>query len=178
MSGIIVYKSKYGATKKYAEWISEETGFPCVSVKEADIDKVAENDIVIVGGAVYASGITCVPFLKKNINKLKDKKIIVYTCAASRYEKKFADALIEMNMKYELKGIPVYYCRGAFDLKNMTFADRTLCKMLRKAVAKKDPKDWELWESALMECKEDEACDWTDKSYIGPVLEAVNNAAT
>lgn len=178
MSGIIVYKSKYGATKKYAEWISEETGFPCVSVKEADIDKVAENDIIIVGGAVYASGITCVPFLKKNINKLKDKKIIVYTCAASPYEKKFADALIEMNMKDELKGIPVYYCRGAFDLKNMTFADRTLCKMLRKAVAKKDPKDWELWESALMECKEDEACDWTDKSYIGPVLEAVNNAAT
>ena len=36
--------------------------------------------------------------------------------------------------------------------------------MLRKAVAKKDPKDWELWEGALMECKEDEGCDWTDKS--------------
>ncbi len=27
MKGIIVYKSKYGATKKYAQWLREETGF-------------------------------------------------------------------------------------------------------------------------------------------------------
>ena len=54
MNGIIIYKSKYGATKKYAEWLSEATGFPCVSTKEADINKVAECDVVIVGGGVYA----------------------------------------------------------------------------------------------------------------------------
>ena len=172
MKGIVVYKSKYGASKKYAEWISEATGFSCVSVKEADTSKLAEYDTIIVGGGVYASGIACVPFLRKNIDRLKGKKIIVYTCAASPYDKKFADALIDMNMKDELKGIPVFYCRGAFDMKNMSFADRTLCKMLRKAVAKKDPKDWELWESALMECKEDESCDWTDKKYIEPIVKA------
>lgn len=172
MKGIIIYKSKYGAAKKYAEWISEATGFPCVTTKEADMNKVSECDVVIVGGGVYASGISCIPFLKKNIGKLKGKKVLVYTCAASPYDKKFYDALIDMNMKDELKGIPVFYCRGAFDLKAMTFADRTLCKMLRKAVAKKDPKDWELWESALMECKEDEACDWTDKAYIEPIIKA------
>ncbi|MCR4703180.1 MAG: flavodoxin domain-containing protein [Saccharofermentans sp.] len=176
MTGIIVYKSKYGATEKYAKWLSEETGYPCVPVKEADINEVARNDIIIVGGGVYASGITCIPFLKKNLNRLKGKKIIVYTCAASPYDKKFFDALIEMNMKDDLKDIPVFYCRGAFDLKNMSFADRTLCRMLRKAVAKKEPKDRELWEGALMECKEDEACDWTDRSYIKPILEAVQNA--
>ena len=27
MKGIILYKSKYGATKRYAQWLSEETGF-------------------------------------------------------------------------------------------------------------------------------------------------------
>ena len=55
----------------------------------------------------------------------------------------------------------------------MSFTDRTLCKMLRKAVAKKDPKDRELWEGALMECKEDEGFDWTDKSYLEPIIEAI-----
>lgn len=25
MSGIVIYQSKYGATERYAEWISEET---------------------------------------------------------------------------------------------------------------------------------------------------------
>ena len=173
MKGIIIYKTKYGATKKYAEWLSEATGFPFVSTKEADMDKVSSCDVVIVGGGVYASGISCTSFLKKNIGRLKDKKILVYTCAASPYDKKLVDAVIEMNMKDELKGIPVFYCRGAFDMKAMSFTDRTLCKMLRKAVAKKDPKDWELWEGALMECKEDEGCDWTDKAYLEPLLEAI-----
>lgn len=32
MSGIILYKSKYGATKQYAEWIAEETGFSCFQI--------------------------------------------------------------------------------------------------------------------------------------------------
>jgi menaquinone-dependent protoporphyrinogen IX oxidase len=26
MKGIIIYKAKYGATKKYADWLVEETG--------------------------------------------------------------------------------------------------------------------------------------------------------
>ena len=39
MTGIIIYKSKYGTAKKYAEWLSEATGFKCVSTKEADINE-------------------------------------------------------------------------------------------------------------------------------------------
>ena len=27
--GIILYQSKYGATKKYAGWLVEETGYDC-----------------------------------------------------------------------------------------------------------------------------------------------------
>ena len=63
MSGIIVYKSKYGATKKYAQMLSEETGFRCVSVKEANINEVAENDVIIIGGGIYASGFAFTSFL-------------------------------------------------------------------------------------------------------------------
>lgn len=174
MKGIIIYKSKYGATKKYAKWLSESTGFPCVTVKEADMNKVSECDVVIVGGGVYASGVNCTSFLKKNIEKLKGRKVIVYTCAASPFDQKFFDELKKLNMKDDLAEIPLYYCRGAFDMKSMTFADRTLCRMLMKAVAKKDPKDWELWEAALMECREDEGRDWTDRSYLTPILEAIS----
>ena len=86
MSGIILYKSKYGATKQYAEWIAEETGFSCFQIDKADINEVARKDVIILGGGVYASGIACIPFLKKNIGKLKEKKIIVYACGASPFE--------------------------------------------------------------------------------------------
>ena len=58
-------------------------------------------------------------------------------------------------------------------MKEMSFADRTLCGMLRKSLAKKDPKEMEVWERALMEATDNEAHDWTDKSYIESVLAAL-----
>ena len=134
MSGIILYKSKYGATKQYAEWIAEETGFSCFQIDKADINEVARKDVIILGGGVYASGIACIPFLKKNIGKLKEKKIIVYACGASPFEESAVETVRQHNFKGNLKGIEFFYCRGSFDMKSMTFADRTLCKMLRKAV--------------------------------------------
>ena len=46
MSGIILYKSKYGATKQYADWIAERTGFSCIKTDDADIKDVMKYDAV------------------------------------------------------------------------------------------------------------------------------------
>ena len=80
MNGIILYKSKYGATRKYADWLSESTGFACLETDKADIGVVAEYDVIVLGGGIYASGVAGLSFLKKNIAKLKDKKLIVFCC--------------------------------------------------------------------------------------------------
>lgn len=173
MSGVILYKSKYGAVKKYANWLSDETGFECVETDRADIGKIKSFDTIILGGGVYASGIAGLSFLKKNIDELQGKRIIVFCAGASPYEESAFQAVIEHNMKDKLKGIPCYYCRGAWDMNAMSFKDRTLCKMLRKAVAKKDPSTYEPWMKALMEAG-DGVCDWTDKKYLTPILEALD----
>ena len=65
--GIILYQSKYGATKKYAEWLTELTGFDLVETKKAKASDLGGYDIIILGGGVYASGILGFSFLKKNI---------------------------------------------------------------------------------------------------------------
>lgn len=40
MNGVILYQSKYGATKGYAEWLSEETGFQCIETKKLILMKL------------------------------------------------------------------------------------------------------------------------------------------
>lgn len=35
MDGVILYQSKYGAAKKYADWLAEETGYPVHGDKES-----------------------------------------------------------------------------------------------------------------------------------------------
>ena len=54
----------------------------------------------------------------------------------------------------------------------MSFGDKTLCKMLQKAVAKKASEDLEIWKKALMEAGI-EKHNWTDRAYLAPILEAI-----
>ena len=113
---IILYQSKYGAAKKYADWLAEETGYPCMETKKADIKEIEKYDTIILGGGIYASGIAGLSFLKRNIGKLTGKKILVFCCGASPYEESAFQQCREHNMKDMLSDIPVFYCRGAWDM--------------------------------------------------------------
>lgn len=169
MNGVILYQSKYGATKKYAQWLAEVTGFPCTETKKADIRQVVAYDTVILGGGIYASGIAGLSFLRKHCDKLKDKKIIVFCVGASPYDEKAINEIIQHNLKDDLADLPLFYCRGAWDEEAMGFTDRTLCKMLQKAVAKQDPSTYEPWMAALLSAV-GQQCDWTDQKYLEPIL--------
>ena len=173
MKGIILYTSKYGATKRYAEWLAEETGFGCIETRKAKIEDVKQYDTILLGGGIYASGIAGLSFLKKNIAHLRGKKVIIFCDGASPYEETAFRQIVAHNLKDSLAGLPCFYCRGAWDPDAMSLADRTLCRMLQKAVAKKKPEDCAIWEKALLEAG-DQKHDWTDRSYLAPVLEAIN----
>lgn len=170
--GIILYQSKYGATKKYADWIVEETGYDCIETKDAKVANLQNYDVVILGGGVYASGIAGLQFIKKNIGRLGNKKIVVFAVGASPYDEKAIMQIRKMHFKDELRNIPLFYCRGAWDEEKMKFTDRTLCKMLQKVVAKQNPDEYEPWQKALM-CAAGQKCDWTDKAYLEALLKYI-----
>lgn len=169
-NGIIVYRSKYGATKKYAEWLQDMTSFSCIDASQAVADEVAQYETIIFCGGIYASGIAGLSFLKNNIEKFKGRKMAILCVGASPYDESAFTEIKEHNLTGELKSIPFFYGRGAWDESKMKFMDRTLCKMLQKSVAKKDPSTYEPWMKALM-CAKGQSCDWTDKKYLVPLLE-------
>lgn len=129
-------------------------------------------DVILLGGGVYASGIAGFQFIKKNIGQLADKKIAVFAVGASPYDEKAISQMRDLHFKNELRSIPLFYCRGAWDEETMKFTDRALCKMLQKAVAKQNPDEYEPWQKALM-CAVGQKCDWTDQSYLEPLLKQI-----
>ncbi len=171
-NGIVLYQSKYGATKRYADWLREETGYECVEIKKAKAESLQKCDVIILGGGVYASGIAGLQFLKKNMRKLTDKKIVVFAVGASPYDENAIRQIKDMHFKDELSNIPLFYCRGAWDEEKMKPVDKTLCNMLQKVVAKQNPEEYEPWQKALM-CSVGQKCDWTDQSYLEPLLKYV-----
>jgi menaquinone-dependent protoporphyrinogen IX oxidase len=172
VNGIILYKSKYGATKKYAEWLRDATGFDIVETKKADIAELSKYDTIVFGGGIYASGIAGLSFLKKHTDSLKDKRLAVFCVGASPFDKNAFDAIYAHNFKDNLSGVKCFYCRGAWDMDAMSLPDRTLCQLLQKSMAKKDPATFEPWQVALMSAV-GQTCDWTDKVYLHPLLEFI-----
>lgn len=169
---IVVYQSKYGATQKYAEWLSEELTCGLIETKQATIEMIEKYDVIILGGGIYASGIAGFSFLKKHYAKLRDKKVLVFAVGASPYDEKAMEELKKRNLQGELAQIPLFYCRGAWHESAMSWKDRTLCGILKKAVSKKDPINYEPWEAALMQAIGSDF-DWTDKDNLKPMVEYV-----
>ena len=168
--GIILYRSKYGATAKYAEWLAEETCFDIMQTRKASVEKLRRYDTIVLGGGVYASGIAGIGFLRKNLKQLQGKRLAVFCVGASPYEEKAFEELSAHNLKDGLKGIPCFYCRGAWNEAEMSFPDRTLCRLLMKSVEKKDRETLEPWERALMEAS-GKSCDWTERRYLTPLID-------
>lgn len=168
--GIIIYQSKYGATKKYVSWLHEMTGFDCVKTRRVDPAEAAQYETVILCGGIYASGIAGLSFLKKHIGKLRGKRIAIFCVGASPYDAAAFEQVRAHNLQGDLEDIPLFYGRGAWDEDRMTWIDRTLCRALWKSVEKKDPDTYKPWMDALI-CAAGQTCDWTDRAYLKPVLE-------
>ena len=100
--GIILYRSKYGATARYAEWLAEETGFDILRTKEASAEKLGSYDTIVLGGGIYASGIAGIGFLRKNRKQLQGKRLAVFCVGASPYEEKAFQELYARNFKESL----------------------------------------------------------------------------
>mgnify|MGYP000992876959 CR=1 FL=1 len=85
---LVVYKSKSGFTKKYAEWISRQLKAEIREASKVTVETLFDYDTIIYGGGLYAGGISGVKLITKNFKRLKGKKIAVFDlfrpAAASR----------------------------------------------------------------------------------------------
>ncbi len=170
MSIIVVYKTKYGSTKTYAQWIAEELGCQAVDAKTVKIDDLVQYDTIIYGGGLYAEVINGITLITKNIDKLKDKKLVVYTTGITpmEYREYYDKLVIEKNFK---SGVPdnmkIYNFVGKMILDELSIVHRTAIKSLKKLMqGKENPTEME---KLLVELC-DANGDFTDKNAIAELV--------
>ena len=171
MKTVVVYKSKYGSTKKYAQWISEELNCDIFDIKNITIDFLSGYDTIIYGGGLYAEVINGLYIITKNISKLKDKKIIVYTTGITPLDiRDYYDKLVyEKNFKTdEIRKIKVFNFLGKMILEELSPVHRTALKSLKKIMSMKEkPSDME--KLLIKLCDADG--DFSDKEAIKELVE-------
>lgn len=133
MKGIILYKSKHGSTKQYADWLSEETGFSKLDLNKDGKPDLREYEIVIIGSWILAGRIVAHGWIKKNWSYLKDKEVLIFSVGADEPTEKLRKEYMGSSLQDEINNkVSFYALRGRFRKEDQNFMLRGMLKFASK----------------------------------------------
>ena len=173
MNAIVIYKSKYGSTKDYACWIADELGCEAVDAKKVKIDDLEKYDTIVYGGGLYAEMIAGVTLISKNLDKLIDKKIAVFTTGITPLDCReyYDNKVVPKNFKGGVpKNVKIFNFMGKMIIEELTPVHKAAINSLKKLMSgKKNPTEMEKLLIALC----DVSGDFSDKNAIKELVEYV-----
>ena len=176
MNVIVVYKTKYGSTGVYARWIAEELGCEAIEAKNVKAEDLAKYDTIVYGGGLYAEIINGVTLITKNLDKLKDKKLIVFTTGITPLDCRayYEGEVYEKNFKEPemLEHIKVFNLLGKMVVSELSFVHRKALVALKKIMQKKE-NPTELEKLLIELCDADG--DFTNREDIKDLIEYAKN---
>lgn len=132
---IIIYGSKYGTAKRYAEEISKRTNIKLESYE--NLKNIEEYETIIYIGALYAGGVLGMAKTLKKVVNCQNRKIIIATVGLAAPMNIENTNNIKNSMKKQLSNeiyekAYFYHLRGGIDYSKLSFAHKTMMSLLYK----------------------------------------------
>ena len=167
----VVYKSRYGTTKQYAEWIAKALDATLLEASAVKPSQLASFDIVIYGGGLYAGGIDGVGLVTKN----PCKALVVFTVGLANPNITDYSDILDKNFTQELHSkVKVFHLRGGIDYKKLGFVHKGMMSIMRKSILKKDEQEITAEDHEFLETY-DSKVNYIDKNSIEPILAYVRS---
>lgn len=142
MKTAVVYQSKYGYTKKYAQWIANALGGDLYDGANTAIDKLAPYDAVVYGGSLYAGSIKGIKLISENLAALAGKRLAVFTVGLTEVADKDAFApVIARAFPKGAEGIAFFHLRGGIRPDALSFGHKLIFAMIKRLAAKENAPD-------------------------------------
>jgi len=173
MHPVVIYRSKTGFSKIYAQWIADELQadlFDARGFAAADFDRY---DTVVFGGGCHAGGINGSKLIKRSGKLLAGKKLAVFACGASPVLEATVQELKTKNFSAaEQKTMGFFYLRGGFNFSKLPPFDKFLMSLMKNMLKrKKSPTP----DEAGMLASYDNPQDFSNRESIGPLLAYVRS---
>ena len=169
---IVVYSSKYGTTKTFAQWIAEELDCECVSIEHSSRLQLQNYGIVIYGGGLYANGISGI---KKNRN-VHLKKILLFTVGLADPKTTDYTKIINKNSEYiKAESVEIFHLRGGIDYGKLNMLHRVMMSMVKRTHFDKKSNEELIDEDKEFLRTYNGKADYTDKGQIEPIIKYVKN---
>lgn len=83
MKPLVIYQSKYGSTRQYAEWIAEDLGADVKNLKDVSDTDLSSHEIIVFGSYLHIGKIVDVEYIQRNWPLLASKKIVLFTVSGA-----------------------------------------------------------------------------------------------
>ena len=177
MKNIIIYGSKYGSTKKYAEELSRKTDIKAVSFE--DVREINDYDNIIYLGGVYAGVVSGMAKTLRKLHDAANKTIILVTVGlADPTDEKNIENL-RNNIKTQISKeiydkAKIFHLRGGIDYSKLSFAHKTMMKLLYNAIKKTPQEKLTAEKRAIIETYNKKE-DFTDYSMLDKIIKEIKN---
>jgi menaquinone-dependent protoporphyrinogen IX oxidase len=135
---IVLYRSKTGFSKRYAEWIAEDLGCECRPIKGVKLEDLQDYGFVIYGAGVYAGMIAGAGKIKNWMGKASEKTWIVFATGATPSKEGHEELVFQTNFrKGESRPAHFYYFLSGINYEKMGFFDRLLMRVFAEAASRR-----------------------------------------
>lgn len=163
----IVYHSRHGHTKTYAEWLAKALGADLLTGCSAQ--ELAPYHTLVFGGGLYAGGIGGIRLLTRHFDALRHKNLVVFTVGlADPRDPSIYSATLESTFSPEMREqIRFFHLRGGIDYRQLGLVHRCMMAMMRRVTAKKENKTEQ---DRQMLQTYGRRVDFLDQASIAPIL--------
>lgn len=137
MRTLILYTSKTGSTKKYAEDIAQAVNGDVFPLKKYKWKDVGDYDSIVFGGWVMGGKIQGIDDFLSHYDEISDKSILVFSSGMGFVTSESRDRLISGNV-LDIYHIRYYQLRGSFDYSKLHFPYNFMINTSLRAL-RKDP---------------------------------------
>ena len=136
----IVYSSKYGHTKQYADWLKEDVDADVIDISKFNITQMLAYKLVIFACGIYGDKLSVMDFVKKNVTAIPVQKTMIMAVGwYTNDSKEAAEKLINDNYPPEFKGkVPIYVINSGLNKKQVSKMDSVKLVAAKLAIEKKD----------------------------------------
>jgi menaquinone-dependent protoporphyrinogen IX oxidase len=175
---LIIYNSKYGYTKKYAQWLAEALNADICESENLKSKNLNDYAILLFGGSLYAGKNKASLLLVKHFEQIKDKKIVLFT--VGMFDTGSEENIVAINKELNKaitpeirEKIKIFHLRGGIDCQNLTFPHKMMMKIAHTMLSKKP-------ENERTDADKDflflngKKIDFSDRKMLDPVIQYVD----
>lgn len=180
---LVLYRSKHGTTKKYAQWIADALNGDVMEASKKGISNwsylMTRYDMVIYGGNLNTGGINGIKEFKGTLLKYPVENVAYFCVGSYPASEETVNEHLKANFTpSEIEaGVKLFYCRGRLDYIGLGFIEKRIMGGLMKAIEKKYPEDRSEAEAEILEAYYDDV-DWSGRYYIESLVEYVKGFMT